>query len=130
MQQQIPSEKKENEHLEEFTQSLIDQISILKSEIKFLREELKGKDHVVRILLNMRCKSSENYGTTLCSNHSSGKSSDWNSNNNNDINSNNISRNKINDNISNNTINTDNKRNNNNKTNNSKIAGILFDFIF
>ena len=112
MQQQIPSEKKENERFEEFTQSLIDQISILKSEINFLREELKGKDHVVRILLNMRCKSSENYGTTLCSNHSSGKSSDWNSNNNNDINSNNISRNKINDNISNNTINTDNKRNN------------------
>ena len=67
----------------------------------------------------MRCKPSKNYDTTLCSNHSSGKSSGQSKNNNNDINNNNISRNKINDNISNNTINTDNIRNNNNKTNNS-----------
>ena len=105
-----PSEKKGNEHLEEFIQSLNDQISTLKNEINFLREELKEKDHVVRILLNMRCKLSENYGTTLCSNHSSGKSSNWNSNNNNR--NNNISKNKINDNISNNAITTDNIRNN------------------
>ena len=105
-----PSEKKVNEHLEEFIQSLNDQISILKNEINFLRKELKEKDHVVRILLNMKYKLSENYGTTLCSNHSSGKSSNWSSNNNNINNS--ISKNKTNNNISNNTINTDNIRNN------------------
>ena len=87
--------KKGNEHLEEFIQNLNDQIFSLKSEINFLREELKEKDHVVRILLNMRCKPSENYGTTWCSNYSSGKSSDRSSNNYNDIN-NDISRNKIN----------------------------------
>ena len=68
-----------------------------KSEINFLRKQLKEKDHAVRILLNMRCKPSENYGTTSCSNYSSGKSTDRSSNN--DIN-NKIRRNKINDNIS------------------------------
>ena len=78
LQHKFPSEKKGNGHLEEFIQSLNDQISILKNEINFLREELKEKDHVVRILLNMRCN-----GTTSCSNHSLGKSSDWSSNNNN-----------------------------------------------
>ena len=129
LQHKFPSENKGNGHLEEFIQSLNDQISILKNEINFLREELKEKDHVVRILLNMRCKPSENYGTTSCSNHSSGKSSNWSSNNNYNINNNNISRNKINDNISNNTINTDNIRNNNNKTNNSNdnIGNIIND---
>ena len=76
LQHKFPSGKKGYGHLEEFIQSLKDQISILKSEINFLREELKEKDHVARILLNMRCKPSENYGTTSCSNHSSGKSSD------------------------------------------------------
>ena len=115
LQHKFPSENKGNGHLEEFIQSLNDQISILKNEINFLREELKEKDHVVRILLNMRCKPSENYGTTSCSNHSSGKSSNWSSNNNYNINNNNISRNKVNDNISNNTVNTDNIRNNNKK---------------
>ena len=69
LQHKFPSGKKGNGHLEEFIQSLNDQISILKNEINFLREELKEKDHVVRILLNMRCKPSENYGTTSCSNH-------------------------------------------------------------
>ena len=80
LQHKFPSENKGNGHLEEFIQSLNDQISILKNEINFLREELKEKDHVVRILLNMRCKPSENYGTTWCSSHSSGKSSNWSSN--------------------------------------------------
>ena len=61
LQHKFPSGKKGNVHLEEFIQSLNNQISILKNEINFLREELNGKDHVVRILLNMRCKSSENY---------------------------------------------------------------------
>ena len=93
LQHRFPSEKKGNEHLEEFIQSLNDQISTLKSEINFLREELKEKDHVVRVLLNMRCKPSENYGTTSSSNYSSRKSSDRSSNNNNDIN-NKVSRNK------------------------------------
>ena len=55
LQHKFPSGKKGNGHLEEFIQSLNDQISILKNEINFLREELKEKDHVVRILLNMRC---------------------------------------------------------------------------
>ena len=61
LQHKFPSGKKGNGHLEEFIQSLNDQISILKNEINFLREELNEKDHVVRILLNMRCKPSENY---------------------------------------------------------------------
>ena len=69
LQHKFPSKNKGNGHLEEFIQSLNDQISILENEINFLREELKEKDNVVRILLNMRCKSSENYGTTSCSNH-------------------------------------------------------------
>ena len=39
LQHRFSSEKKGNEHLEEFIQSLNDQISILKNEINFLREE-------------------------------------------------------------------------------------------
>ena len=72
LHRRFPTKKKGNEHLGEFIQSLNDQISTLKSEINFLREELKEKDHVIRLLLNMRCKPSENCGTTLCSNHQSG----------------------------------------------------------
>ena len=86
LQHSFPAEKIENEHLEKFIQSLNDQISTLNSEINFLREELKEKDHVIRLLLNMRCKPSENCGTTSCSNHPSGKYSDR--SNNNDINNN------------------------------------------
>ena len=41
---------------------------------------------MIRLLLNRRCKPSENCGTKSCSNHPSGKSSDHSSNNNNDIN--------------------------------------------
>ena len=51
----------------------------------------------MRILLNMRCKPSENCGTASNSNHPSGISSNYSSNNDNDIN-NNVSRSKINDN--------------------------------
>ena len=117
LQHRFSSEKKGNEHLEEFIQSLNNQISTLKSEMNFLREELKERNHAVRILLNTRCKPSENYDTTSCSNHSSGKSSDR-STSNNDIN-NNISRSKMNDNISNNKINNNNISNNNNKIKNT-----------
>ena len=68
LQHRVPSAEKGSGHLEEFIQILSDQISILRNEINFLREESKEKDHVVRILLTMRCKPSENFGTTLCSN--------------------------------------------------------------
>ena len=121
------SRRKKEKHLEEFLQSLNDQISTLKSEINFLRGESKEKDHVIRILLNTRCKPSEDCCTTSYNNHLSLKSSDCSSNNNNRINSN-VSRNKTND-ISNNNIsdnnnidnnynisNNDNKNNNNNDT--------------
>ena len=54
----------------------------------------------MRILLNMRCKPSEDCGTTSYSNQSSVKFLYRSSNNNNKIN--NVSRNKTNDNISNN----------------------------
>ena len=57
--------KKGNEHLEEFIQSLSDQIFTLKGELKFLGEELKEKDHVIKLLPNMRCKPSENCGTIV-----------------------------------------------------------------
>ena len=52
----------------EFLQSLKNQISSLKSEITFLRGELKEKDYVVRTLLNMKCKSIDNYTSTSCIN--------------------------------------------------------------
>ena len=54
----------------------------------------------MRILLNMRCKPSEDCGTASYSNQSSVKFLYRSSNNNNKIN--NVSRNKTNDNISNN----------------------------
>ena len=41
----------------ELLQGLKNQISPLKSEITFLREELKEKDYVVRTLLNKKSKS-------------------------------------------------------------------------
>ena len=43
LQHRFPSEKQGNEHLEEFIQSLNDQISILKNEKNFLQKELKEK---------------------------------------------------------------------------------------
>ena len=51
LQHRFPSKKKETNISKSLIQSLNDQISILKSEINFLREELKEKDHMVRILL-------------------------------------------------------------------------------
>ena len=122
------SRRKKEKHLEEFLQSLNDQISTLKSEINFLRGESKEKDHVIRILLNTRCKPSEDCCTTSYNNHLSLKSLDCSSNNNNNRINSNVSRNKTND-ISNNNIsdnnnidnnynisNNDNKNNNNNDT--------------
>ena len=58
----------------ELLQSLKNQISSLKSEITFLREELKEKGYVVRTLLNMKCKSIDNCTSTSCSNLRSAKS--------------------------------------------------------
>ena len=124
----FPSGKKENKHLEEFIQSLNDQISTLKSGKNFLLEELKEKDHVMRILLNLKCRPIENCGTTLCSNIPSGKSSDYSNNNNNNIN-NNISRSKINDNTSNNKI-SNNNVNNNNTSNNNKSDNSNINIIY
>ena len=49
-------------------QSLKNQISSLKSEITFLREELKEKDYVVRTLLKMTCKSIDDCTSTSCNN--------------------------------------------------------------
>ena len=87
LQHRFLAEKKGNEPIEKFIQSLNDQTSTpLNSKINFLREELKEKDHVIRLLPNMRCKPSENCGTALCSNDPSGKYSDR--SNNNDINNN------------------------------------------
>ena len=54
----------------ELLQSLKHQISSLKSEITFLKE----KDYVVRTLLNMKCKSIDNYTSTSCINCPSAKS--------------------------------------------------------
>ena len=48
LQHRFPAKKKKgNEPLEEFIQSLSDQISTLKREINFVREELKEKDQVI-----------------------------------------------------------------------------------
>ena len=56
----FPAQTKESEPL----QSLKNQISSLKSEITFLREELKEKDYAVRTLLNMKCKSIDDCTST------------------------------------------------------------------
>ena len=58
----------------ELLQSLKNQISSLKSEITFLREELKEKDYIVRTLLNMKCKSVDDCTSTSCINRPSAKS--------------------------------------------------------
>ena len=58
----------------ELLQSLKNQISSLKSEITFLREELKEKDYVVRTLLNMKYKSNDDCTSTSCINCPSEKS--------------------------------------------------------
>ena len=58
----------------ELLQSLKNQISSLKSEITFLREELKEKDYVVRTLLNMKCESIDDCTSTSCISRPSAKS--------------------------------------------------------
>ena len=59
----------------ELLQSLKNQISSLKSEITFLREELKEKDYVVRTLINMKCKSIDDCTSTSWNNRPLAKSS-------------------------------------------------------
>ena len=49
--QQLPNETKEKGHLDELLRSLHNQISSLKSEIGFLREEVKEKNNAIRTLL-------------------------------------------------------------------------------
>ena len=58
----------------ELLQSLKHQVSSLKSEIAFLREELKEKDFVERTLLNMKCKSIDDCTSASCNNLPSAKS--------------------------------------------------------
>ena len=57
----------------ELLQSLKNQIFSLKSEITFLREELKEKDYVAGTLLNMKCKSIDNCISKSCSKSPIGK---------------------------------------------------------
>ena len=49
--QQLPNETKEKGHLDDLRRSLHNQISSLKSEMAFLREEVKAKNNVIRTLL-------------------------------------------------------------------------------
>ena len=114
LQHRFLAEIKETKTLDKLIQSLNDQISTLKSEISLLQEELKEKDPVIRILLNMRCKPSENYRTSSCSNHLSRKSLERSSSNNNYYINNNISKN-------------DNKINNNNINNNKASNNNIID---
>ena len=61
IKQQLANEAKEKGHLEELFRSLHNQTSSLKSEIGFLREELKGKNNAIRTLLRRNsgeCRSS------------------------------------------------------------------------
>ena len=61
VKQLIPNETKEKGHLDELLRSLHSQIFSLKSEIRFLREEEKEKNNVIRTLLRQNsceCKSS------------------------------------------------------------------------
>ena len=66
VKQQIPNETKERGHLDELLRSLHNQISSLKSEIGFLREEVKEKNNVIRTLL--RRNSCECNGSSPCEN--------------------------------------------------------------
>ena len=51
VKQQLANETKEKAHLEQLFRSLHSQISSLKSEIGFLREEVKGQNNAIRTLL-------------------------------------------------------------------------------
>ena len=60
VKQQLPNETKEKGHLDELLRSLHKQISSIKSEIGFLREEVKEENNVIRTLLRRNfceCKS-------------------------------------------------------------------------
>ena len=125
LQHRFSSEKKEANILKSLSKASTIKSPLLKRNKLFTRG-IKRKRSCDKNSAHMRCKPSENYGTTSCSNHSSGKSSDRSSNNNNDININ-ISRNKINPNISNNKINNNISNNNNkiNNNNNDNIGNII-----
>ena len=61
VKQQLPNDTNEKGDLDEFLRSLYNKISSLKSEIGFLREEVKEKNSVIRTLLrrnSCECKSS------------------------------------------------------------------------
>ena len=64
VKQQLPNQTKEKGHLDELLRSLHNQISSLKSEIGFLREEVKEKNNVIRTLL--RRNSCECNGSSPC----------------------------------------------------------------
>ena len=51
VKQQFPNETKEKGHRDERLRSLHNEISSFKSEIGFLREEVKEKNNVIRTLL-------------------------------------------------------------------------------
>ena len=66
VKQQIPDEAKEKGHLDELLPSLHNQISSLKSEVGFSREEVKEKNNVIRTLLRRNsCKCN---GSSPCQN--------------------------------------------------------------
>ena len=61
VKQQLPNETKEEGHIDELLCSLYNQISPLKSEIGFLKEEVKEKSNIIRTLLrrnSCECNSS------------------------------------------------------------------------
>ena len=64
VKQQLPYETKEKGHLDELLCSLHNQISSLKNEIGFLREEVKGENNVIRTVL--RRNSCECNGSSPC----------------------------------------------------------------
>ena len=61
VKQQLPNETKEEGHIDELLCGLYNQISPLKSEIGFLKEEVKEKSNIIRTLLrrnSCECNSS------------------------------------------------------------------------
>ena len=64
VKQQIPNETKEKGHLDELLRSLHNQISSLKIQIDFLREEIEEKNNVIRTLL--RRNSRQYNGSSPC----------------------------------------------------------------
>ena len=58
VKQQLPNEAKDKGHLDQLLRSLHNQISSFKSEIGFLREEVKEKNNVIGTLLRRNSSSS------------------------------------------------------------------------